>query len=326
MKVEHRLVFSDIPIPNDPRYGKIKLGLCCINNTLRKDGIFCSRTTTRATFSVERAKRLALENIADIYPIVRFSDDHGINVFRLSSDIFPHFTDTETEKYDIGFAADALRKAGEICKIYKQRMTMHPGQYNQVGAKDPKIFEKTIEELGMHADIFDLMNIGQDGTLTVHGGGTYGDKEGTKRRWIEQFGDLPRKVKNRLVIENCEKGYSVRDCLDIAQETGISVVFDSHHYTCYNHFHPDEEQENPEDLVPEVIDTWKDRTVNFHVSEQRPGAPVGTHSDYIEKLPDYFLEIPEKYGREVHIDIEAKMKEQAIFHLYKKYPTIFPGI
>lgn len=323
MKITYKLVFSEY---EEPPHFNIKLGLCCINNQLRKKGIFCSRTITRERFSVEKAKELALKNIEDIYPIVNYNDDHRINVFRLSSDIFPHFTDSETEKYDILFAKDALKEAGELCKIYNQRVTMHPGQYNQIGAKSKDVFEKTIADLSHHADILDIMDIDENGILTVHGGGTYGDKENTKRRWIEQFDDLPRKVKNRLVIENCEKGYSVRDCIEIANETGISVVFDSHHYECYNHFHKDETQEPAEDLIEEVLDTWKSRIPSFHISEQREGSPIGSHSDYITEIPPFFLSIPEKYNREIHIDVEAKAKEEAIFRLYNKYQDIFPRV
>ena len=44
--------------------------------------------------------------------------------------------------------------------------------------------------------------------------------------------------------------------------------------------------------------------------------------DYIEVIPDYLMEIPEKYNTEIDIMIEAKMKEQAIFKLYKKYPIL----
>lgn len=322
MKVNYEIVISEYPEFDR----KIKLGLCCINNELRDKGIFCSRTMTRNNFTVEKAKELALKNIGDIYPIVKYNDYHRINVFRLSSDMFPHFTDTDTEKYDMSFAKDALKEAGELCKIYEQRITMHPGQYNQVGAKNMAVFEKTVQDLSAHADILDMMGIDDNGILTVHGGGTYGDKETTKRRWIEQFDDLPRKVKNRLVIENCEKGYSVRDCIDIASETGISVVFDSHHYQCYNHFHPTETQEPPEDLVEEVLDTWKNRIPNFHISEQKEGAPIGAHSDYVENIPSYFLSIPDIYNREIHIDIEAKAKEKAIFKLFDKYPEVFPKI
>jgi UV DNA damage endonuclease len=302
--------------------GRVRLGLCCINNRLRKKGIFCSRSTIRKTFSVERAMDLALKNIQDIKPLVEWNEKNKINVFRLSSDMFPHFTDTETEKYSLDFAVKALETSGETCKKLNQRITMHPGQYNQIGAKTAAVFDKTVDDLKMHADILDAMGIDADGIVNIHGGGVYGDKEATKRRWIEQFDDLPANVKARLTIENCEKCYSTRDCLEIATECKIPVIFDTHHYDCYSLLHPNEKQESPEQLLPEVIETWGSRRPLFHISQQRPGSAIGAHSDYITEIPHYLLDIPFEYNTDIDIDVEAKAKEDAILSLYEKYHLV----
>ena len=47
----------------------------------------------------------------------------------------------------------------------------------------------------------------------------------------------------------------------------------------------------------------------------------GHHSDYIEVIPTYLLNIPKKFGVNIDIMIEAK-KGIAIFKLYEKYPTL----
>jgi UV DNA damage endonuclease len=183
-----------------------------------------------------------------------------------------------------------------------------------------------LKELDIHADILDTMNISiEDGIINIHGGGVYGDKSKTVKRWIEQFALLPQRVKRRLTIENCEKCYSARDCLDIAQSCNIPMVFDSHHYECYDLLHKGETQETPDELFPDIIKTWKmtgrDRIL-CHISNQRPDSKIGAHSDYIDILPDYFLNVYEKYGITIDIDIEAKAKEDAILDLYKKYPQL----
>ena len=313
------------PFNFEPLRGRLSLGLCCINTELRnqKIPIYCSRTCIRKNFSVEKAKELALSNVKDISKLIEWNKEHNIRCLRLSSDMFPHFTDKETEKYTIDFTQDELKKAGDLANELKHRIVMHPGQYNQVGAKDKNVFDKTVEDLSHHADILDSMNIDNNGVLIVHGGGTYGDKENTIRRWIEQFDELPRNVKNRLVIENCERQYSTRDCLNISEEIKIPVVFDFHHYNCYSQIYNDINQEPIIDLLPEIIDTWKERTVLMHISEQGNGK-IGHHSDYIEKLPREILTIL-KNNPTLHIDleVEAKMKEQAIFKLYKKYNKLF---
>lgn len=302
----------------------IRLGLCCINTKLREKNIFCSRTIVRKNFSIKKAQELSLKNIEDIGKMAQWNHENNIHVFRISSDLFPHFTDNETEPYTIDFALEALKKAGELCKKYKQRITMHPGQYNQVGAKDDKIFKNTVKDLKMHADILDAMGMDQDSVLCVHGGGVYGNKKHTVERWVKQFSDLPENVQKRLAIENCEKCYSVVDCLEIAEKCSIPLIFDCHHYNCYSYYNKEEKEDiDIDDYMDRIVDTWKRRGIRplFHVSEQRDGARVGTHSDFIEKLPEYYLSFPDKYG-DLDIEIEAKMKEQAIFKLYKIYPFL----
>jgi len=59
----------------------------------------------------------------------------------------------------------------------------------------------------------------------------------------------------------------------------------------------------------------------YHISEQGEGK-CGHHSDFIEKIPNYLLEIPKKYGVDIDIMIEAKKKEKSIMRLYKKYPFL----
>ena len=159
--------------------------------------------------------------------------------------------------------------------------------------------------------------------MVVHGGGVYGDKEKTIERWIKQFHLLPENVKKRLVLENCEKCFSIEDCLRIGQAVNIPVVFDTHHYECYCKLHDDHNLRPARIYIPAILQTWHARGIKpkFHVSEQGPGR-VGHHSDFIETIPDYLMDIPSKFGICIDIMIEAKAKEQAIFKLYKKYPEL----
>jgi len=57
----------------------------------------------------------------------------------------------------------------------------------------------------------------------------------------------------------------------------------------------------------------------FHVSEQKPDSREGAHSEYVESIPTYLLEIPEKFNVSCYIMVEAKMKEKAVMKLFDKY-------
>ena len=120
----------------------------------------------------------------------------------------------------------------------------------------------------------------------------------------------------QLILENCEKCYSSEDCLQISEKLNIPHIYDVHHYNCYSLLHPQEKQTDPVELMPKIINTWKRRNLKpyFHISEQGSGR-IGHHSDYIETIPDYILDI----GVPITMDVEAKAKEQAILRLMRKY-------
>jgi len=308
--------------------GVIQLGLCCLNTTLRAKNtpIFSSRSIQLKTFEtkgVEFLKKKIIQNLKDTLILMDWNELNGIKVFRLSSDLFPHMSNSRAPQYNFEFAKDLLKQIGEKSKRLNQRLTFHPGQYNVIGSANRQAFESTIRDLKYHADVLDLMGLDENSVMVIHGGGTYGDKEKTKERWCKQFKELPENVQKRLVLENCEKNFSIHDCLNVSKKVNIPVVFDTHHFECYKLLHKDEAFKNPDYYIPEILETWNKRDIKpkFHVSEQGSGK-IGHHSDFIEIIPDYLLDIPEKYNHEIDIMIEAKMKEQAIFKLYNKYPFL----
>jgi len=306
----------------------IQLGLCCLNTELRaqKPSVFASRTIilkTLADKGVDFLKEKILQNLRDVLTIMDWNEANGIKVYRLSSEMFPHKSNSKAEDYTFDFAKDLLKQIGDKSREYNQRLTFHPGQFNILGAPNEKVLLNTILGLDYHASVLDLMGMDQNSVMVIHGGGTYGDKPRTIDRWCRNYNTLPIHIKRRLVLENCERCFSVADCIEISKRTGIPVIFDTHHYTCYNILHPDETLERPEYYIPDILESFRLRNIKpkFHISEQGSGR-VGHHSDYVEVIPDYLLEIPDKYKVHIDIMIEAKMKEKSIHHLYKKYPQL----
>jgi UV DNA damage endonuclease len=314
----------DTPIifqtPENPP--NIRLGLCCINSSLRhqKVPVFCSRSMIRKTYTLEKANLLAQQNLADLMTLLIWNNDNGIKHFRLSSDMFPRITDEtipQCERLKISTYVELLKDIGAYAKATGQRLTMHPGQYNQIGAYDPEVFRRTVEDLTVHAAILDAMGLDNNAIITIHGGGVYGDKEETIKRWVKQFYTLPKNVQARIAIENCERQYNVEDCLDISKACNIPVILDSHHFDCYNLIN--NANFVAKNYIAYVLASWGDRRAVMHISEQKPDSRVGSHSDFIENIPQYMLDIPSEYGVGVDIEVEAKAKEAAIFKLRDKY-------
>jgi UV DNA damage endonuclease len=248
--------------------------------------------------------------------LIEWNHQNNIHCFRISSDLFPHFTDNSTEPYTIDFARDQLQQIGQLAKKYDQHLLMHPSQFNQIGSPTPSVYQNTVADLSHHAQILDMMGMDEDSVIIVHGGGVYGNKTETMRRWTQQHAQLPDSVKRRLVIENCEKNYSIEDCLVLSQmcTPAPPCVFDFHHYQCWRL-----PQRPIEDLMPHILKTWSQtqrRHVVMHVSDQDPSKRCGAHADYVAKIPEILFKLPDVA---IDLEIEAKMKEQAILRLYSMY-------
>lgn len=303
----------------------IQLGLCCINNCLRcqKPAVFCSRTIMLKTVQlkgIDEIKTRAMKNLQDLKILLEWNYSNDVFVYRMSSEMFPHLSNPLIEPYSLDFAKEILSEIGILSKKLNQRLTFHPGQFNNLGSPREDVITKTIKELDDHCLIMDMMGLDQNSVIVIHGGGTYGNKKETIQRFKNNFKLLNCSTQKRLVLENCEKSYSTEDCLEICNDLLIPMVFDTHHYTCYNYYHKGVIQKSPEELIPEILLTWSRRNIKpkFHISEQGSGR-VGHHSDYIESIPEYLLNIPKEYSVSIDIMVEAKMKEQAIFKLKEKY-------
>lgn len=306
----------------------IQLGLCCLNIQLRenKPTIFSSRRVTLKTLhdkGIDNLKNKIINNLNDVLIMMDWNENNGIKVFRLSSELFPHYSNSKAQDYTLEFAITLLKEIGIKSKFYNQRLTFHPGQYNCLGSPNNHVIEHTICDLNYHASILDYMELDQNSVMVIHGGGLYGNKESTIDRWCENYNKLPSNIKKRLVLENCEKIFSITDCLEVNKKINIPIVFDTHHFDCYKKLHPNEEFNEPDYYIPFILDTWKSKNIKpkFHISEQGSGK-IGHHSDYIETIPQYILDIPEKFNIDIDIMVEAKMKEKAIFKLYQKYPYL----
>ena len=315
----------------------LRLGLCCQTITLRyaEEEITGSRSIALKTIKekgIEEAEKRALLNIRDLGRMMKWMKERGISVFRLPSDMIPHGSNrTLSELYPIKgkrynkllFCKKELKELGKIAKDLGIRCTFHPGQYNQLGTLTKDVLKRTFYELDMHCKILDLMEVDQDGVVVLHGGGTYGDIEKTSERIIKVINLLPERISRRLVLENDEKCYSSDDLLKICKKTNTPLVFDIHHYMCYEEKYP-KKQKSMSEIFPEILKTWDVKGIKpkFHISEQDTDKRLGAHSFYIETIQDELLELPEKFKTNLDLMIEAKGKDIAIEKLLRKYPFL----
>ena len=296
----------------------MNIGYACINLTMGKE-VTTNRTMTNATFQrrgLSYVSELALKNSKDIIKILKWNVENGINFFRLSSMIIPWADRIDIEQLTAYKGiVNALKEAGDYAKEHNIRITSHPGPFVVLTSPKETVVLNAIKDLEMHGKIFDLMGLSQTpyNKINIHCNGVYGDKISAMDRFCENFNRLSLSVQKRLTVENDDKAsmYSVSDLMYIHNKINIPITFDYHHYT----FNTGNQTE--EEALKLAVSTWPIGIIAVvHYSESKALHENNTkvkpqaHSDYINRLPN-------TYGCDVAIMVEAKSKELAILPFIK---------
>jgi len=295
------------------------IGYCCINMTLGNEGISTNRGMIQKTFldrGLNYVSEIAKSNLESLIKILEWNKRNQIRMFRMSSDIFPWCSEYEIKDLpNFVHLSELLKRAGNIAKESKQRLSFHPSHYSVLASMNNTVVSNTIKDLRQHAEIMDYMELDQSTyyPINIHIGTSKPSKEESAKRFCSNFNLLPNNVKSRLVIENDDKisGFTPNDLYNfVYKNIGIPITFDYHHYKC----NPDNGISEKESLTM-CLGTWKTRALT-HYSDSKKLYEDSTskdvaHSDWIwnEKIPTYELEFD--------IELEVKMKEKALL----KYRT-----
>jgi UV DNA damage endonuclease len=142
-----------------------KYGYCCINMTLSesKEKVTTNRGMVKKTFierGLDYASELALLNVRDLKKIIEWNHSNSIQMYRMSSDIFPWCSEYEiSELKDYVEIRETLKECGDLAKKFEQRITFHPSPYGVLASERPDVVIKAIKELSQHGEIMDLMGL-----------------------------------------------------------------------------------------------------------------------------------------------------------------------
>lgn len=332
-----------------------RLGYACLNTYLRysKPPVFCSRTCRITSIlenrhplrdpsqlphptknrpdrsqpaDVARGQRfvesLGLANARDIVKIIRWNDRYGIKFMRLSSEMFPFASHSEYGYKVAPFASKVLEEAGHAIAELGHRVSVHPGQFTQLGTPRKEVVEASVRDLEYHSEMLDLLKLppqqDRDAVIVLHMGGVFGDKAATLDRFRGNYKRLSQGIKNRLVLENDDVSWSVHDLLPVCEELNIPLVLDFHHHNII--FDSSQVREGTLDvtgLFDRIKTTWtrKGITQKMHYSEPVPSAITNRqrrkHRDRVTTLPPC--------DPTMDLMIEAKDKEQAVFELMRVF-------
>ncbi len=281
----------------------MKIGYPCVNETLE-----CSaaRTFRLASYTPERVQEAVAANLACLRQILEWNVAHGLLFFRMGSGIVPFGShEINTFPWQTHFAAE-FRAIGDFIKAHQMRISFHPDQFVVLNSPDPNIVRRSVEELIYQGSMLDLLGLDSTAKLQIHAGGAYGDKGAALARWVDTFHTLvPEAVKVRLVVENDDRLYSLRECLSLHDETGVPILFDNFHHECLNHGEPMRE------ALRLAAATWhptRDGVLMMDYSSQSVGERKGKHTDML--VPELFRNfVADLDGLDVDMMLEIKDKE-----------------
>jgi UV DNA damage endonuclease len=305
-----------------------KYGYCCINLSLQEGKknfwVTTNRSMTKKTFTergLPYVSELALKNVSDLNSIIDWNFENRIQMYRMSSDMFPWCSEYELEELpDFPQIKSFLESAGDKAKRFGQRITFHPSPYGVLASINPEVVTKALKELRQHAEIMDLMGLERSHNypINIHVNTTKPTKEEAAERFCQNFYLLPENVRKRLVVEVDDKTsqYTSVDLkLLIYDKIGIPITFDYLHNFC-----------NPPEFMSEkdsleiCLKTWGEITPLTHYSESKKIFECETskllaHTDWIHSKI-------ETYGFDFDIELEVKMKDKALLDYNQKIERI----
>lgn len=305
---------------------KIRLGYACMSKTL--DNITSSSPFTYTEYlkykNLDKLDKIIKSNLNDLFILLKYNIKNNIHFFRISSKLIPLAT-----KDDVIFNYYTKYKNyyNEIANMINKnnlRVDFHPDEFCVLNSVKKEVVVSSIKILEYHYLLLKYFKI-KNKLLILHIGSNVFGKDNSIRRFINNFKRIPDYLKKVIAIENDDKVFNIKDCINISKEIECPIVFDYHHYVCNNN------GEKLEDFFPDILKSWKNKTPKIHFSSPKSKLKkeFRSHNDYIDSDSFiYFIEKISKYDIDIDIMIEAKRTDEAMFKLIRelKYKTDYKFI
>ena len=283
----------------------MRLGYPCINRTIDCKG---DHTFRLQSYTEERLIATVAENLACLQQILAFNLRHELLFFRITSDLVPFASHPVNQFGWQSYFQPQLREIGQFITEHGIRISMHPDQFTLINSLDTAVFERSVKELEYHAEVLDLLGVDTSAKIQLHVGGIYGEKGKSMQRFVKRLETLDERLRRRLVIENDDRLYTLRDCLRIHEEIGIPVLFDVFHHEVNS------SGETVWESLKLITQTWgkRDGVPMIDYSSQEPGERARKHAETIDLAHfQWFIDVINDLGFDGDIVLEIKDKERS---------------
>ncbi|MBN2558905.1 MAG: UV DNA damage repair endonuclease UvsE [Clostridia bacterium] len=277
------------------------MGYACLALNVPGTGF---RSCMQKNATDERLLEITAHNLGALEKLIDYNIENNIRLFRISSDIVPFGSSPVNSLEWWNIFGDRLFKTGLKIKDSGMRVSMHPGQYTVLNSPSQDVVERAARDLEYHDRFLTALGAGKSSKIILHLGGIYGDKKEAVKRFSGNYKKLSENIRQRLVLENDDRSYSICDILAAAGPLGIPAVYDNLHNrinSCGD--------ETDAVWIRECSKTWDadDGRQKIHYSQQDPQKQPGAHTATIsivefldfynrlpEDVPDIMLEVKDK--------------------------------
>ena len=291
----------------------IHLGYVSISKTL---DISPSKTITYTKFKEKKdynkLDNIIKENLINLEKIIDYNIKNNIHFYRLTSKLIPLATIKDLNFNYIAKYKEYYQRIGNKIKKHNIRVDTHPDQFCVLNSTKKEIINNSIEILKYHYNILKALDI-ENKIIILHIGSSVLGKENSIKRFINNFNKLPDYLKDCIAIENDDKIYNIKDCLNLCNKLNIPMILDYHHHICNN------DNLNIDDYLKDIFSTWKTTPkIHFSSPKNKTKKEFRSHNDYID-INDFinFLEKIKPLKIDIDIMLECKQKDEALFKLVR---------
>ncbi|MBI5103747.1 MAG: UV DNA damage repair endonuclease UvsE [Solirubrobacterales bacterium] len=263
--------------------------------------------------------------------VLGYCDDHDLRMYRMATALAPYASHPDLPQFRDAPRrfADRLAEVGARARELGIRLSTHPGQYTVLNSEDERIRGLAVEELEVQAELLDGMGQPPEAIVVLHVGGAAGGEQAAMDRFCRGFELLSEAARARLVVENDDRTFSLRQVLGLSERIGRPVVWDILHHHC-----------NDPDRIPDrealelALATWPAGVVpKIHYStpktaveevrkkvgrrvERRLVLPqLRAHADTIDPIGFEHFVTETAAGLDFDVMLEAKAKDLAVLAL-----------
>jgi UV DNA damage endonuclease len=282
----------------------MRIGYACVNTELPSP----ARTLRLARVTPERLRELTAANLDALEAILRWNAAHGIEVFRLTSNLVPFASHPANDLPWWEEHAARLAGLGALARGHGMRLSTHPGQYTVLSSTRPAVVEAAVAELAYHDRLLAALELDRSHRIVLHVGGGAGGPDAAAARFAAGVERLPAGARARLAVENDER-WPLEAVLRLARPLGVPVVLDVFHHELA----PSLEPLGVRELVLLAGETWgpEDGRQEVHFSTQAPGRRPGAHAETVDL--EAFAAFVDAVG-DLPLDcvLEVKDKERSV--------------